>query len=559
MNRIFGEAGQVLVWLGAEADQSEKVMSLLEVLQLGGDALAAPSEDPEPLLLALELLETKYGITPRNMKAFVLLLTHSNRIHSKVDTFEAQCADIRELISKEPLGSDLFDREDPIWEASMRFAGRSWFSRVWTFQEIVLSKSAELFCGSRHVRWEYFQHTHRDLARFLTQGLLCSTDLLTKCFGSMRSFLMAIQNCDMVLQTRIADWSSDQQFVDLLSRMLSRNAKDPRDQVYGFLGLLDDDMRAAIPVDYNLSHKAVFQKAFKFACNLESGNNFWPLHMEDSERISPIRIQDSPSWCPDISTFVTKAFDAPDLGFTQRVSRRSAIAFRVQGFSRIDGDVLRIHGLQIDRVHACINIAPTLAQGFEWREPSSTFHPEVIESAIDVVRDRRYISWVNQVHELFFTGHGASFEAYKPFLQEWNKTNESDEQLLEKFKLAWSVVNFIEDLRRKMRKGKPPVLGAVNAEGFSALLWMSGIIAMNRRRYFFLTKSGFAGYCYRQVSAGDAVCYFPGGTLLHILDAKGASWLATAEVYGMMNDFILQMHEEMVKAGAWTWRTFTLV
>jgi hypothetical protein len=53
---------------------------------------------------------------------------------------------------------ELFKNQDGVlgWRAMIRLMQRPWFSRRWIIQEVVLSKAAELYCGTRTLAWTDF-------------------------------------------------------------------------------------------------------------------------------------------------------------------------------------------------------------------------------------------------------------------------------------------------------------------------------------------------------------------------------------------------------------------
>jgi len=43
---------------------------------------------------------------------------------------------------------------DNIFLAHTALSENSWFTRAWTFQEIVLAKIAKIYCGAEHISWD---------------------------------------------------------------------------------------------------------------------------------------------------------------------------------------------------------------------------------------------------------------------------------------------------------------------------------------------------------------------------------------------------------------------
>ena len=83
---------------------------------------------------------------------------------SLIENIAVQCIKyylrVPEVITMSHLGTDplleLTSADAPEWVAYRRLFKRSWFARLWVFQEIALSKSATIICGNYSVSWSAF-------------------------------------------------------------------------------------------------------------------------------------------------------------------------------------------------------------------------------------------------------------------------------------------------------------------------------------------------------------------------------------------------------------------
>ena len=158
MDQIYSKANRVLIWLGEERDESEKIMLMLSYLfwDIGSGKFACRNrtsrESPVPTFdsrsryrLAqqehlVQILEKKYNIEGDTIKAIVEVLGMLHDCESHEGQFN---------LSQGQYSKSLPVREDVFWSHLFRFMTRSWFQRIWTYQEVLVcfnydSKSTEL-------------------------------------------------------------------------------------------------------------------------------------------------------------------------------------------------------------------------------------------------------------------------------------------------------------------------------------------------------------------------------------------------------------------------------
>ena len=104
MGSLYSRAKEVIVWLGAASDDSDSAMKQLNAWSLNETFLTAES---------------------------IFKLYRNPR-----DSFKAGLKPI----------------DDPIYNALESLFCRSWFARLWVFQEVVLAQRCRLFCGSAEIK-----------------------------------------------------------------------------------------------------------------------------------------------------------------------------------------------------------------------------------------------------------------------------------------------------------------------------------------------------------------------------------------------------------------------
>ena len=124
---------------------------------------------------------------------------------------------------------------DPVWEQLIDIlASRSYFDRLWTLQEISLSffDNVTVYCGSYSVPWRIY----RDAAVFLYHFKI-----------HLKSFRRSMINTSLNVIQQASLQSTVQRGPARLSQCIqatsTRLATEPRDMIFGLLGMLDTDSR----------------------------------------------------------------------------------------------------------------------------------------------------------------------------------------------------------------------------------------------------------------------------------------------------------------------------
>ncbi|KAM7184991.1 Heterokaryon incompatibility protein (HET) domain containing protein [Naviculisporaceae sp. PSN 640] len=167
---------------------------------------------------------------------------------------------------------------------------REWFKRVWVVQEIQLARDAVVFCGHDSISWD---------------RLWEATGMLLKNYHIDRS-LLPTEHVDMAWMLGRKDFGARGSIETVLSG-LGRLATEPRDLVYGLLGLLPPRLRSRIQPRYGSqneweAYRDVFLEHTEFVQRLEMTN---PFNLPKG-----VRVQDSrPSWVPDLKNKSLQPWD----------------------------------------------------------------------------------------------------------------------------------------------------------------------------------------------------------------------------------------------------------
>jgi len=244
MRDIYETATKVVIYLGEDEDDSVHIpKTCRKILRATADFWSQDGSEP---------LNAQQAIIPRSGSSYESLgLPHVN---------------------------------SPIWEAFRKFLSRPWFRRVWIIQEAVVSKNAEVTCGKWKMSWTLFINSFLRAMRS-DLPILGGDDLGRASTGRMLLF-MKVLGAGEVQSTR---WK----LLDLLHRCRVSNATNPRDYVFGLLGLSIEADEPMLTPNYSESvHEVYHRYAVYF---IEHGDGIAVLYNSCST------MPGLPSWVPDWS------------------------------------------------------------------------------------------------------------------------------------------------------------------------------------------------------------------------------------------------------------------
>ena len=158
------------------------------------------------------------------------------------------------------------------WEIAVRVAQRfidlPWFARTWTIQEIVLPPKVGIVIGPYNFTWSLLVKAITTLAsHWHGKRLTCGggdTGCCNLHFRALpmeqstivQAFLNQVQEMDGIRCLHFG--AADISLPTLLSQFYYRNATDPRDKVFGLLGLQRVRKPIRVRADYNMSTSQVY-------------------------------------------------------------------------------------------------------------------------------------------------------------------------------------------------------------------------------------------------------------------------------------------------------------
>jgi hypothetical protein len=225
MRQIYAGARSVLIWLGPEADGSSIAMKYLQDLWL-------LEGRPSPIIFDGEG-DWNGWYQNRASKGW-------ESGHLAANSNQAKARD--RVWTESSLGSALD-----------AFFSRSWWNRAWIVQEVAQAKKATIICGSEKLSWmsleSYFVKYPGTTMIFVQQPQL----------NDPRIF--ALNRASQLVIARIMNLHETVGFkmtlLSNLSYLSHSQASDPRDKVYGLLGLKNNMDHGIIP-DYGKSPCQVY-------------------------------------------------------------------------------------------------------------------------------------------------------------------------------------------------------------------------------------------------------------------------------------------------------------
>jgi hypothetical protein len=244
MADIFKLAERVLVWLGPERDNSSFALKILRTLSTKVD---------------VDLIR--------------LDMKPSDDAKSNGETHWSDMSVALPYTSKELI---------PVHHILQR----SWFERLWIRQEVRLAYRAVVICGFDIIPWQDFRNAvyclqNKQIALYHLVGT------------SEKLFL---DRCDMIYD--LCAYASSQSITSLIEEAQKCECSDPKDRIYGILGMLsENDQALKIIPDYRKSIGQVYQDFFlSYLDSFKYRSLLWLSWCEMRDHRSEL-----PSWVPDLS------------------------------------------------------------------------------------------------------------------------------------------------------------------------------------------------------------------------------------------------------------------
>lgn len=187
------------------------------------------------------------------------------------------------------------------WAAIGKLSERPWWERVWVVQEMAVARAVTVICGHRRLPWSHF--IFADFVGSSNLLLLLAKKYSDSCQKMREIFPIARMNAFVSLGTSWSNLARKGSTPLLLSCLESGRylkVTDPRDRIYGLLGLDDDNLAAMLVPSYS---KSVSQVYVDFARTILSKGELVPrlsiLSFAGMAVLGEGNPMNLPSWVPN--------------------------------------------------------------------------------------------------------------------------------------------------------------------------------------------------------------------------------------------------------------------
>ncbi|KAJ4226179.1 hypothetical protein NW759_004765 [Fusarium solani] len=341
--------------------------------------------------------------------------------------------------------------EDDTWQAIADLVNRAWFGRLWVLQEIQLSNhKAVMQCGMNQISWQRFR---RAMVCLESKRNLPQVVIFSK-LPRLGVFCLPVEGVN---------------FAILLLRVTHLDCSNPRDKVYGLLGLASPSLLARVQAQYAEPVESVYRDLF-----LAMTDQMQRLHFEFcSLRTSQAR--HLASWVPDFYG------DLVELLFR---GGRYASGMSCSHSTYVAPSALYVSGIRVGTVKSNKGVYPDdvtkrLAVLHDWK-------PDNLETGLYPTGESVMDAFAttlgqDQLRDRFPTS------AVHPYLDEW------------KDKLNKLLVD-------SQDSGGHPDIGAYAYD-----------LRFLTKQAFVTSNGGYFGLAHRDTAQGDIVCAVLGCSVLVIL------------------------------------------
>lgn len=452
------------------------------------------------------------------------------------------------------------------WDPIINLLRRPWFRRTWVFQEAVLARRGRVICGDQSIPWAVLERSveamtlHKD--HFMDIPAYESMDSIISGISLMASTRLIRHRDRMTLLPHV--WlrrqlltgsrlysQGDLKLLDLILESRSFLCTNPRDKVFGSLGVTTEDTRSEyLKADYSLSPEDVFRKFV-----------LWDILNNDSLRVLGSSSDkagsqhSSPSWVPDFTRLDPQRSLT---GTKNRVQFNASAGLPRQAWASNEETVLHVKGRIVDTLHTIGKESTSTPDTFVGQTAqdynfTSLSYLRLNKNMIEEARD----IWLAATTRLtdclgpVVKGHvrKGTFLAtirpdgkisWAPFLRTLvcNRTEEGG--LASEDYILGRVASFV---RQTLELDVIPEY-FMQKDRYDAVGGLSAFLRLTESRRFAATDMGLAGYVPMRAKKGDLVCILYGSDVPFVVRKQaGGNYSLVGECYmhGIMEGEALQM------------------
>jgi hypothetical protein len=426
-------------------------------------------------------------------------------------------------------------------------ACRQWFRRIWMAQELALASKATMICGHRSISWDTF------IFGFTTTFI--NGKSTSGGWDQDKNFIGALVHIrEWVHRSESVHYRYPVILLDLLHHCRSFEATDPRDKVYGLLGVAPPESEAiSVQVDYRKTVEEVYED---IACLilLSSGN----LNLLSVPRSNSQLGKRLPSWAPDWSCTASSRLDLVFPAGPREIENGAVREFAASRGSTFtpafkNPRILVLSGHFVDRIAQLSEIIhpPTvdhlqtklLGQKLDDRE--SILEAEGLASMsryFDVMMSIEDLALPSTDASLYPTGELRPRAFWRTLCTDVSSNHlEAAEQAFTSWQKAMKAPRLLKNYRVDKLRAMYAYLATLGYGVTDSVYDGDGLFltlmrpAFNSR--FAITEMGYFALVPSATKIGDQVGLFKGGKVPLIFRQEGSQWSLVGEsyVHGIMD------------------------
>ncbi|KAI4236728.1 MAG: hypothetical protein L6R40_006072 [Gallowayella cf. fulva] len=380
---------------------------------------------------------------------------------------------------------------------------RSWFTRAWVFQEVVVAKKGIVFCGPLEMDMDVFIN--------LLDGV-CDLDLqevgeAASIMHSSRGYkpMFAIRETRFESRNGLSSSKKSQWLSTLWQAMGNLNATNPRDKVYAFLAFADSRAESRISPSYEKSVESVYTDATVRSIHARGSLDVLELAIKGDESLAGL-----PSWVPDFShPLPSLPFMTHNVGSTEfdasRGSRHSFV------YHHTDSSTLSVRGLILGKVTSIYPIA------FQDSESPGTLHHRIgLDGVVAWVKSQFKTAPVGEPPQNLVPNLEASI--LRTLLAQGAASDDTPanmdytnpEAILAVYHNEPAILQakdnglFDNNVRLLPSAADPETITALQIQ-YRYYKWMQKVAGILHKKKFFFLSRGFAfGLAYQAIGEGDS-------------------------------------------------------
>ncbi|CAH0058503.1 unnamed protein product [Clonostachys solani] len=249
--------------------------------------------------------------------------------------------------------------------------GRDYWRRLWVVQELLNANEVIVYCGSTKLPWRsyqlvselFFEHRHELAFQSMQMNrkrLAVSPDQFSY------DQVLIYQGPASLPDLRSYMEDGEGAFLEILRACRRKLASDPRDKIFGILGVLPKEVRNEFPPDYNLSVKDLYTEVVDFLIKTTQRLDViceaihFPVHTSSA---------DLPSFIPDWSHSPQTASMGHRYNFSAAGSTKARCTFLDQRLNKLEIEAIPLDSTKIKgvAVGTLCNLGDYLMAFLHWR------------------------------------------------------------------------------------------------------------------------------------------------------------------------------------------------